>query len=1003
MHRINNLSLRLLLFFTMFMGGQLMAQQTITGTVTDSQSGETLIGVNIYVQGSTDRATITDLNGNFSIEASAGEVLIISYTGMSTQTITLGESSLLDIVMSSNLVLDEVVITTGYGNQLRSTYTGSAAKAPMEEIALAPRSNFQEGLAGNITGVQVNQGSGQPGAFQNVTIRGLGSISAGSNPLYVIDGIPVINENIGNESTTSTPLSGINPQDIEDITVLKDASATAIYGSRGANGVIIITTKKGKAGKAKISFNIQTGVSDVSLSDKIKPLNSAEYTELMREGLINAGLAGDQSEATQYLLDRGVDPAVDSDWFNEITRTGNFTNANLSVSGGTEEVRYFMSGGYQKNQATVVGSSFERASGRLNLSTKVNDWLDINLNNSISFTKQNTVPDGGFFANPVRALFRFIPTQAIFNEDGSYNLNINAGFHPIGNIVENKDQSNILNLLSTLSATVDLPFSDGLTYEPYVSINRVQGTDETFFIPDFGSGASNNGLAEADFDNNTNWLLRNMVKYSNYFNDAHGIDITLGHEAQKFSSHFVETQAANFGFPSLITLSNAAEPLFIGGTKTENSIESFFLNTSYNYQGKYYVNATVGRDGSSRFGSGVRHGTFWSSGGAVNLHRMAFLENHSMISDLRVRASYGENGNENIGNFPSRGLYATGADYLDNPGIFLNQLENSNLTWEVNKQFDVGVELGLWNRVNLIFDFYNRKTSSLLFDLPVSLTNGVSSVTKNIGELQNRGIEVELNTENIVTQDGFRWSTGLNFTVNRNKVLSLPEGDFADGSRFRAVGTPWNTWYIPGYAGVNPDNGAPQWYTNEDETELTSTYADADPYTQGTSNPDIFGGLRNTISYKGFTVNANMNFSWGGKILHAWHSFTHTDGSRGLSTTGNLARSIYDRRWQNPGDITDTPIFIFGQNQGSRNRSTRFLYDGSFISLRDITVSYQFPTSVLESASISNASVFLRGSNLWIYAKDDRLERDPRVDASGFIDQEIPVAQTFTFGLDLNF
>ena len=977
-------------------------QNTIQGNIKSASDNEALIGVSILIEGTT-QGTTTDLDGNFQIDASPEDVLIISYTGMKEIKMEVGNQTFINIIMSPNAILDEVVVT-GYGNQLRSNYAGAAVAVDVPQIAQAPRSNFQESLEGNVPGLKVNQGSGQPGAFQNVRIRGLGSINAGTNPLYVIDGIPVFTGNVGNESTTSSPLAGINPQDIKDIQVLKDASATSIYGSRAANGVIIITTKQGQSGKAKVNFNIQQGFTDVSLADDIRPLNSAEYLELMREGLINAGRAADITEANAIIAENIAEPDTDTNWFDEITRDGSFTTANLSISGGNDKTKYFVSGGYQDNEGTVISTGFERYSGRLNLTTELADWLEVDFRTSVSSTLQTTVPDGGAFANPVRSIFRFVPVQPVRNKDGSFNTAINSGFNVVGEALLNTDESRVLNLLGSINARVKLPFIDGLTYEPYFSMNRIEGRDETFFIPDFGTGASRNGFAEADFDLRSNWMVRNLIKYTGFFNDKHGIDITLGHEAQEFKRSFVQTLIGNFAFPSLTSPSNGSEPESISGDKSDNTIESFFLNTNYNYKGLFYVNATIRRDGSSRFGASTRYGTFWSAGVGVNLDRFGFLSGNAAITSLRLRTSYGENGNEAIGNFESRGLYSTGADYLGNPGIFLSQLENANLTWEVNRPFNVGVDLGLWNRINLTLDVYNRRTSDLLFDLPVSQTNGVEDVISNIGELENRGFEILLNTDNIVSSNnGFEWSTTFTFTRNVNEVISLPEGDFADGSRFRAVGQPWSTWYIRGYAGVDTQTGEALWYTDETESETTTSFNGADPYQQGTSEPDFFGGFINTFRFKGFSLRTQFNFEWGGKILHAWHSFTHTDGSRGFSTTGNLARSIYDRRWQQPGDETDTPQFIFGRNTGSRNRSTRFLYDGSYISLRDVTLSYNLPNTLLSKWKINNLRVFAQASNLWVYVKDDRLERDPRTDAGGVIDQEIPIPRTITFGLDVSF
>ena len=984
----------------------LSAQFTASGTVTDEE-GTTVIGASILVEGTTT-GTVTDLDGNFTLAIPSNQAtLIVSYTGFGSQEIEVStQVPVVNIILSTSSELLQEVVVTGYGETALNNFSGAASKVDINRVAEVPRSNFQESLEGNVAGLQVNQGSGQPGSFQDIQIRGLGSINASSTPLYVIDGIPVFTGNVGNESTTSTPLAGINPQDIADIQVLKDASATSIYGSRAANGVIVITTKRGKSGQARINANVQQGFSDVSLSDKLRPLNTPEYLELLREGLINAGNAANLAEANEYITSRGVDTTVNTDWFDVITRSGNFTNANLSASGGSENLNYFVSGGYQDNEGNVIGTDFKRYSGRLNLTTDLSDWFELNVSTSVSKTRQHTVGDAGLFANPVRAIFRTVPTVPVYNEDGSYNVDFNAGYNPVGEVLENKRQSDILNLLGSVNAVVDLPFIEGLTFEPYLSYNSIRGADETFFISDFGTGESSNGLANSDSDIRNNWLARNMLKYKARFNDLHGIDVTVGMEAQQFDRNFTQSTISNFAFNSLTTLSNGSVPDAISGVKTANSLVGYFLNANYNYNGLVYANGTLRRDGSSRFGADNRYANFFSVGLGINLDRFSFLANADQINTLRVRSSYGQNGNQDgIDDFASRGLYSSsGLDYAGEPGILLNQLANPGLTWEANKPFNVGIDLGIWSRIDLTLDLYSRRTSSLLFNRPVSRVNGVSSVTSNIGELRNRGVEIALETRNLVTADnGFTWTTNLTFTSNRNEILSLPEGDFADGSRFRAVGEPWNTWYMQGYAGVDVQTGAPLWYVDETETETTTNYNDAEEYRHGTSDPDFFGGLRNTFTFKGLSLAVQLNYRYGSRILHSWHSFTHTDGSGGLNTTRNVARSVYERRWQRPGDVTDTPQFIFGENRSSQLRSTRFLYDGSYLSLRDVVLSYAFNQGVRQRLRMSNLRIFAQASNLAIITKDDRLERDPRADADGVIDQEIPIPRTITFGLDVSF
>lgn len=993
----------LLVGLLLFASAQLLAQQTVSGVVTHAEDGEALIGATVLIEG-TAKGTVTDIDGRYELQAQSGDVLVFSYTGMQSQTIELGNQTTVDVALEpSNLMLEEVVVT-GYGEQNRSTFTGSSVLVAPEKIENAPRASFQESLQGNVPGLFSTQGSGQPGAAQSVVIRGLGSISASNQPLYVIDGIPVVSGDISRLNTTTNTLAGLNPNDIESITVLKDASATSIYGSRGANGVIVITTKSGKAGKPRITANIQTGVSSATLTDRNRPPNTTEYLELLREGLINGGYFETQQEAADYLASQ-IDTTVSTDWFDEVTRQGSYRQANLSLSGGNDNNQYYASAGYYDNEGVVEGSDFRRLSGKLGVNSKVSEWLDFNVNANVTHQNINTVPDGGAFANPVRAIYRLAPWIPVYNEDGSYNTSFNSTYNPVGLADRNTQTGDITNLLGGISFKAKLPI-EGLTFEPRANINRIITNEEIFWNPDFGGGRNYNGRAYDYFTQYNDWIVTNLLKYSKYINDAHGIDLTLGQEAQRRTYKSVSTSASNFGVPGLTTLGNAAKLEEASSSEREATISSLFANASYNYQGLFYLNATVRRDGSSRFGANNRYGTFWSVGTSVNFDRLGFMKNSTSISRLRLRASYGVNGNQGIGYFASRGLYSSGYDYNDQPGYILTQLENADLTWEQNKPFNVGVELGLWNRLSVNLDYYVRTTSALLLDVPISFTNGVAEVTRNAGELQNSGVELTISSQNInsAVARGFNWDTDFNISFNQNKVTALPGGNFVDGSFYRQVGEDYYTWYTRGYAGVDEQTGEPLWYTDESETETTTNISEAERYTGfGKATPDFFGGLTNTLSYGGFSLSFQFNFVWGNTVRDTWATYTHSDGARGLSTTGNVARKIYERRWQKPGDVTDVPAFVWGNSTNSNSFSSRFLYDGSFIRLRDLTLSYNLPSSLLQRLRLANVRIFARGNNLWTYIKDDRLERDPQVDYDGFLDQELPISRTFSFGLDLSF
>jgi len=732
--------------------------QEVSGTVSDA-SGP-LPGASVVVKGTTN-GTQTDFDGNYTLDGvDSNAVLVFSYIGYSTQEVPVNGRSTINVVLEEDAqALDEVVII-GYGQTTVKDATGAVAAVTSDEFNGGVINSPEQLIQGKTAGVNVQQVSGEPGAGIQINIRGANSVRANNNPLFVVDGVPLFGQNTDASGDTGdgatevgNPLNFLNPNDIESMSILKDASATSIYGSRGANGVVIITTKKGNPGRPKVTANVQTGIANITLDDRNRPPNSPEYLELMREGLINSGRAADVAEANEIIVDNIADTTVNTNWFDELTRQGNTTQANLSVSGGDQRTTYYISAGYFDQDGVILASDFRRLSGKLGLNTQATDWLKFEVNVSANQQRLNTVPDGGAFANPVRSIYRFVPVQPVYNDDGSYNTAINAGFNSVGELNENIRQTNILNLLAGVRATVDLPLK-GLSYRPSVNINRIITHDETWENPFFGSGQSGNGEAESDYEEYNDWLVRNQLNYSTYIADAHGIDIQLGHEAQKRTFSNTQTQVSNFAFPNLITLDNGSQPDFINGSKTESTIESIFLNTSYNYQGIVYLNGTVRRDGSSRFGENERYGTFWSVGASVNFHRFTFLEGSPIINTARLRASYGTNGNQEIGNFASRGLYATGEDYNGEPGIILTQLENANLTWEVNKPLNIGIDVGLWNRIDLTLDFY-RTPDDYSADRPMYLSEACRTSLGPAVEFRRHAIDDALDETQVLATARF--------------------------------------------------------------------------------------------------------------------------------------------------------------------------------------------------------------------------------------------------------
>ncbi len=821
-------------------------QQTVTGTVLD-ENNVPLPGVNITVEG-TSRGTQTDFDGKYEISVEKGEILRFSSVGFKDQAIQIGDESTVNVVLKEGSALDEVLVVA-YGKQSKASFTGAAVDVDLSKIDDSPLASFQESLQGNVAGLQMSTESGQPGATPNIRIRGIGSINASSAPLYVVDGIPVVSDNITRVATSSNTIAGINPKDIDNITVLKDASATSIYGSRGANGVILITTKQGKAGKTTFDISAQHGFSKMIWRDQYKPLNTPQHLELLIESRVNAG--DTQQEAEDYIYSR-VDRTINTDWRDVITRTGKFDQYNISASGGSDKTQFYSSLGFYRQQGVVIGIGTRKFNGRLNLNHQATDRLKIDVGIAANYQKLHTNNDAGNAANPVRALAREVSWEPVFNEDGSYNTDILLTYNPVGLVNENIRNTRIYGIKANLGLTYDI--LDNLSFQTKGNIDFNLVDEFRFDNPNFGLGRNDGGRGR-DYDNKVvNYNITNLLKYDFTLGEDHNLDFTLGQEAQRIKRNSVYAYVANYGAPGLTTLANASEYLDASSERTGSSLSSYFLNASYSFRDKYYFNVTGRRDGSSRFGSDVRYANFGSIGVAWNIAKEDFMENVDAIKELKVRSSYGINGNQEIGDFASRGLYATGADYDGEPGYTYSQQSNPRLTWEKNKPFNVGFDFNWNNRIRGTIEYYTRKTSDLLFNVPISATNGLTDFLANVGAMKNSGWEFALSSINFDNPNGFNWTTDFNITTNKNKITRLEGETIVDGQFIREVGDDFYTFYLPGYAGADPENGDALWFTDETETATTNKYSEAEPYKQGSALPDFYAGLTNTFSYKNLSL-----------------------------------------------------------------------------------------------------------------------------------------------------
>ncbi len=979
----------------------------ISGIVTNAE-GAPLAGATVLIK-NTQKYVLTNEAGRFQIEASIGEVLVVSYVGYAPREITINDRNILNSftipLEAISALMDQVEIVVPYGRQTRSSYTGAASVVTSNELGGRPRPSFQESLQGNVAGLQSTTGTGQPGASGNIRIRGIGSYAAGSSPLYVIDGVPFVDGPTTVLAFSSNTLAGLNPNDIESVTVLKDASATAIYGSRGANGVILITTKSGATGKSKINFSAQTGFSQIAMNDRNKPLSTTEMTELLIEGVINSnatGLAGitTNEAAYQYLIDQGLKPNVNTDWFDVITQRGSFHQYDMSLSGGNDQTSFFASAGYYEQEATVKGQGFERMTSRLRVKHKAGNNLSFNAGFAPSYQRLSTIPNSGTGANPIRSLNRLVPWVAPYNENGSYSGIV---YNPEIVRNENKYDTRIYALLGDFGA--ELKILPDLTAESKVGIDFSYTNDYRFWSPLWIDGASVKGRGAEYTSLFINWSVTNLLKYRKRLG-MFGIDATLGQEAQKITRKYISTQADEYAQNGLYTLSSAAKPFVAWSNEGASAIVSYFLNTSFNYKSKLYLNLTGRIDGSSRFGKSVRYGNFGSIGVAWNLSDEDIIADLGFINELKIRSSYGVNGNQASDWYGVLGEYSTSGSYNASPAYILRQIQNDYLTWEKNKPFDIGIEFSLFdNRLSGSFDYYQRITSDLLMSADISATNGLSTQNRNIGSFENSGIELTLKSQNIRSDKpfGFNWNTSFNISTNTNRILTLSGVDqIITGVYNRLIGGNYYEFYMPGWAGVDPQTGEGLWYVDGTKKTTTTNYVDAKPFNQGSALPRFFGGLTNTFEYKNFTLSFMFYFNWGNKLFDNWGTYTSNDGSAGITDYGAIARVDYENRWQKPGDIASSPKMVYrGSQTGVASQtSSRFIYDGSYIRLRDVFLSYNLP---VRNTVVNKAQVFFRANNLFTYVKDSRLRHDPETYVDGVLNQNLPIATQVLVGLNVEF
>ncbi|WP_194850230.1 SusC/RagA family TonB-linked outer membrane protein [Nonlabens antarcticus] len=985
---MKNFTLLLILFF---LTSAVFAQvRTVNGQVT-GPDGLPVLGATVSIK-NTSNGVSTDFDGKYQLQASSTDVLLFSYVGYQSAEVVVGDKTEINVTFSESLNELDKIIITGYSQIEKSRSTSATQIVDVDEVAGAPRASLIESLQGAASGLNVVSSTGQPGSTPSINIRGIGTFQ-GSSPLYVIDGF---------QTDDAQLIAQINPNDVASLQILKDAAGLAIYGTRAANGVIVITTKKGRSGEMRVSFSSNVGYSDPSTADKNKPLGTPELQELLQEGVVNAGLRPDSASALTFLTDNGFDPNTNTDWYGLLTQRGTYQEHNVSLSGGGDNATYYLSGGYQKTEGTIIASSNERMNVRLNMDIKGGERFRLSPRISLAKNIMNVRPDGGAFANPVRAIYRIRPDISPYNEDGTFNFGFNNTHNPIAQ-AEQEIRRNI-DYRAVLSTNAEYDLFDFLTVRSEIALNYSFVDNFTRRPKGFGDARElGDGSQTSNFLFTWNW--RNLLVFNRKWNDVHELDAFAGYEVIRTRNKFSSLSAENIlnGFEDL---ANAAVPSDASTSKGIAGFNSVFANAEYAYDSKYLASFSIRRDGANVFGPNNRFGTFYSVGLGWNLAKEDFMSDVDWIDDLKLRSSFGQVGNANIGQSNFISIFSA-TEYNGQPGRFFSSFGNPDIKWETQSNIDIGLDFAfIRNRIQGSLNFYRQDNQDLLRDnFPVSASNGDTTVPGNIGAILNRGVELSIKSRNIVSQNnGFEWTTNLNFTKNENEVTELGNDNIPilGATSLTAVGEDVNTFYLPVYAGVDPANGRALFYTDGTRSATTYDYAQADQAIIGSSTPDWTAGLRNSFSYQGVGLSVNLYYRHGGLIYDTWARFTNSDGSRRLSDSGNVNRGTYDRRWQNPGDVTDVPAFVYGNGSPSSSSSSRFIYDGTYLRLRDIELSYDFQEALLDKVKLRSMRVYLRGSNLATYRKDDRLERDPEAGLSGRVDQEIPIPKTFLFGINVS-
>jgi TonB-linked SusC/RagA family outer membrane protein len=963
----------LLLLFGVLLQNLAAQDIPVSGTITSSDDNLPLPGVTILIKGTT-QGTSSNLNGRYSLLAPADAALVFSFVGMQTQEIPVNGRKIINVKLSDQEVPLGEVVVVGYSTTSKKLISGSIETVNEDEIKNIPVRTIDGVLSGQTAGLTVIPQSGTPGGQNMIKLRGGSSINASNQPLMVIDGIPLITgqtSQVGMSGQELNAMTDINPNDIESMTILKDASATSIYGARASNGVILITTKKGARGKTDVTLNLSYGWQTLPQERIIPMMNADEWNAYKGTNV----------------------QGINTDWMSEILQTAPTANTELSVSSGNDKFRLFISGNFYDQDGVVKGTSYKRYSGRLNADYKIVPNLTLGGGVGISYSDNARVEGDATLYGPLPNAMSIPAIFPVYNEDGTYNED-GPYANPVA-IYQNSVNKAYTNR-TVGNVYLEYKFLDGFIFTSKFGIDIYNLREHSYDPTTTRQGKKYNGLGIEATNYATNLTTNNVLQYIKSIKEKHNIDVLIGHSFEKYSNRTTYIEGIDFPNDELQYIVSAGTIRAASATALDRVLNSYFGQAKYNYKFKYIFTLTARADGSSKFGANNKYGFFPAGSFAWRMTEEPFLKKAKWINELKIRAICGLTGNDGIGDFASLGLYGAGYNYGGGSGIAPTQLPNPDLKWETTTQTGLGFDLSMFkSRVNLNFDVYYNHTKDLLLDRPIPGSSGFSTISSNIGQLENKGIEVVLNTVNI--DKAFTWTSSLNFAANRNKVLSLYENqpitDMGRGGNSVQVGEPIGVFYGLNCLGVDPTTGNLVYEDINGDGIITSD----DRVITGNPNPDFTMGFTNVFSYKSFELSVFLQAVYGNDIFNGTLIYLESGTGEDNQTTR------MNGRWKQPGDITQFP------KAGDSYLSSRFIEDGSFLKVKNITLSYNFNKKWIKKIGMKSAKIYATIQNLYTFT--NYFGMDPEVNYYGGSSNIItgtdfftyPQSRTFLVGLSFLF